>query len=201
MPAHADNSRIPVGKFAWLMVVTLLAAPFLFFALVTPKEKPVAEPTRIELPPSKLKTVGLRENRDWDGLPEMFAVWADGLEWTEGSTRFAYWNPVARGYGYFFEARRKGNGFLICEISKADAFRGREVFPDGRYFRSRAGPAAPGGSYGEFEESPSHPFVFLREFERQRLPPLIRVPDGVLRDGVFLRPAIPVGTAPDPTNR
>ncbi|MBA4137386.1 MAG: hypothetical protein C0518_08745 [Opitutus sp.] len=114
----ADNSRIPVGKFGWLVVAAVVAAPFLFFALVTPKEKPVSEPTKIELPPSKLEAVGLRENRDWDGLPEIFAVWAPRGHWQNDRTRFSYWNPGTESHSYFFEAQRTREGFRFKEIKE-----------------------------------------------------------------------------------
>ena len=111
------NSPIPLGKFAWLILAVVIAAPTAFFILVTPKEpdEPTAPPAE-KRPLSKLESVGLRDYRDWDGLPEIFAVWADKAHWENDRTRFAYWNPAARSYSYFFEARRTPKGYRFREI-------------------------------------------------------------------------------------
>lgn len=117
MNPSAESVRAWKVQLGWLVLLAVVAAPAAFFFLVTPKEpadKPapfVAKP-----PPSKLAPVGLRENRDWDGLPEMFALWADQAEWSEGLTRFAHWNPGSRSYSYFFEAQRTAGGFRFREI-------------------------------------------------------------------------------------
>jgi hypothetical protein len=110
------SSQIPLGKFAWPVVGAVLLAPLLFFALVTPMEQPEAVPPRLELPPSKLKAAGLRENRDWDGLPDIFAIWAPRAHWQADRTRFSWWNPGTESYSYFFEARRTPQGFWFKEI-------------------------------------------------------------------------------------
>lgn len=113
----SDKSRIPVGKFGWLILVAVVAAPTAFFLLVTPKEPdaPPASPVA-KRPLTKLEAVGLRDYRDWDGLPEIFAVWADKAHWEKDRTRFAYWNPANRSYSYFFEARRTAKGYRFREI-------------------------------------------------------------------------------------
>jgi hypothetical protein len=128
-----DKSRIPLGKLGWIVLLAVVAAPLAFFFLVTPPA-PTGEPAAlaVKLPPSKLAAVGLRENRDWDGLPEMFALWADQAEWKEGFTRFAYWNPGSRSHSYFFEAQRTTSGFRFREIPEpheADYQWGQDV-PD-----------------------------------------------------------------------
>ena len=115
------NSQIPLGKFAWVVLVVVAAAPLLFFALVTPEENPAAESPKIELPPSKLAAVGLRENRDWDGIAEMFEIWADRVDWVDGKTVFAFWNPASRSYSYYFEASRSNGQLRLKEISARDA--------------------------------------------------------------------------------
>lgn len=112
------NSRIPLGKFAWPVLIVLLAGPLLFFALVTPREKPAEAPSAAELPPSRLVAVGLRENRDWDGLPEIFAVWADQAYWQNDRARFAWWNPGTDSHSYFLEAHRTPAGIRFREIKE-----------------------------------------------------------------------------------
>lgn len=111
------NSQIPLGKFAWLILAAVIAAPTAFFVLVTPKEpeEPPARPVE-KRALSKLESVGLRDYRDWDGLPEIFAVWADKAHWENDRTRFAYWNPATRSHSYFFEARRTTGGYRFREI-------------------------------------------------------------------------------------
>jgi hypothetical protein len=113
----SDKSKIPVGKFGWLILAAVIAAPTAFFLLVTPNEpdEQPAPPVQ-KRPLSKLESVGLRDYRDWDGLPEIFAVWADKAHWENGRTRFAYWNPATRSYSYFFEARRTSKGYRFREI-------------------------------------------------------------------------------------
>lgn len=109
------NSKIPLGQLGWLVLATVVGAPVGIIFLATPKDPP-PDPPLIQLPPSKLAAAGLRENRDWDGLPEMFAVWADRLEWVEGKTVFAYWNPGSQSYSYYFEAARKQGKFQFREL-------------------------------------------------------------------------------------
>ncbi|MBP6863985.1 MAG: hypothetical protein KBC32_01825 [Candidatus Didemnitutus sp.] len=153
------DSHIPLGKLAWVVLIAVAGAPLLFFALVTPKEKPVDEPAKIELPPSKLQAVGLRENRDWDGLPEMFAVWADQLFWTEDKTTFAYWNPGSRSYSYYFEATRYQGVVRFKSIGRA----ARERSVDALLIDEHSG------------QSDTHPFLFpawvrIRDFPNPPLP-------------------------------
>lgn len=114
---QSANSKIPLGKFAWLILLAVIAAPTAFFVLVTPKEpdEPPAPPVE-KRPLSRLESVGLRDYLDWDGLPEIFAVWADKAHWENDRTRFAYWNPATRSYSYFFEARRTAKGYRFREI-------------------------------------------------------------------------------------
>lgn len=101
------------------MLVAVIAAPVAFFFLVTPKESE-AQPTTtaFKAPPSKLAAVGLKENRDWDALPEMFGVWADRAYWKSNRSSFAYWNPTDQAYTYYFEARRTTNGYRFREIAE-----------------------------------------------------------------------------------
>lgn len=113
----SSTEKIPVGKLGWLVLVLVLGAPLAFFFLATPREReapPNAAPPK--RPPTKLESVGLRDYRDWDGLPEIFALWADRAHWKNNRTRFAYWNPGTNSHSYFFEARRTTNGYRFREI-------------------------------------------------------------------------------------
>lgn len=116
MNASAANSRIPLGKLGWLVAALVLAAPLLFFALVTPRESPAPTLEKVEPPPSKLRAVGLRDNRDWDALPALFALAEPKAHWRNQRTRFAFWNPGTQSHGYFFEARRTDAGLRFREI-------------------------------------------------------------------------------------
>lgn len=118
MSGSTATKRIPVGKFAWLVVAAVVAAPALFFALVEPKPREESSAQTAKLPPSKLQAVGLRENRDWDGLPEIFAVWAPRAYWQNDRARFAYWNPGTESHSYFMEARRTPQGYRFKEIKE-----------------------------------------------------------------------------------
>ncbi len=118
MNSPAANSRIPLGKLGWCVVTLVLAAPLLFFALVTPRESPAPTAEKVQPPPSKLRAVGLRDNRDWDALPALFALAESRAHWRNQRTRFAYWNPGTQSHGYFFEARRTDAGLRFREISE-----------------------------------------------------------------------------------
>jgi hypothetical protein len=114
MPA---DSQIPLGKLAWFMLLLVVGAPLAFFFLATPRDRE-AEPAlpRAQRELTKLESVGLRDYRDWDGLPEIFALWAERAHWRNNRTRFSYWNPGTNSYSYFFEARRTANGYRFREI-------------------------------------------------------------------------------------
>jgi hypothetical protein len=66
----------------------------------------------------KLHAVGLPENPDYEGLPEIFAIWAGKAEWKDNKTKFAYWHPVMKTYSYYFEATRVESRFRFVEIAK-----------------------------------------------------------------------------------
>lgn len=117
IPVKSANSPIPVGKLGWLVLLLVLGAPLAFFFLATPKEReaePDTPPRKRELTP--LESVGLRDYRDWDGVPGIFALWAERAHWKNNRTRFAYWNPGTNSHSYFFEARRTTNGYRFREI-------------------------------------------------------------------------------------
>lgn len=122
MSAPESSSEIPLRKLGWVVIAFVLTAPTLFFALVAPRpdEEP-APPAKIERPPSKLAAVGLRENRDWDGLPEIFAIWESKAHWQGNRTRFAYWHPGTQSFGYYLEARRTTKGIRFKEIPEPSA--------------------------------------------------------------------------------
>jgi hypothetical protein len=112
-----DSSKIPLGQLGWVVFVAVAAAPIGFFYLAQPKERPPAEPVeKVAVPRTKLSAVGLRENRDWDGLPDIFALWSAKAHWRNDRTRFSYWNPGTQSRSYFFEARRTAQGVRFREI-------------------------------------------------------------------------------------
>lgn len=117
--SSTESSRIPLGKLGWLMLVLIVGAPLAFFYLATPKTRDeVPAAPRERRPLTKLESVGLRDYRDWDGMPGIFAIWADKAHWKNNRTRFSYWNPGNQSYSYFFEARRTPNGYRFREIAE-----------------------------------------------------------------------------------
>jgi hypothetical protein len=108
-------SRIPANQVG--LVFALLLAIWLAFTFIPRSEKPApaVAPVVVE---SKLHAAGLEDNPDWEGLPEIFAIWADHAEWKEGKTRFAYWHPVMKSYSYNFEADRVKGGYRFREIAE-----------------------------------------------------------------------------------
>ncbi|MBI2511544.1 MAG: hypothetical protein HYV96_06160 [Opitutae bacterium] len=172
MSAH---SQIPVSKLAWLVLLILIGAPLAFFYLATPKarDETPAVP-REKRPLTKLESVGLRDYRDWDGLPELFAVWADKAHWKNDRTRFSYWNPGTRSYSYFFEARRTPDGFRFREIPE----------PRDRGFEwdSEAGDDSPLRLYLPVRARPEEPVKSLEKSvaparESQKIPVQVEKPD------------------------
>lgn len=107
------------GKAAGLILLLLLGwLVFLLLPSRPPAEAPAA-PIR-SVPQSELEAVGLRDYVDWRGLPQFFKVWADQMEWNEGRARFAYWNPGAGAYAYYFEVAKTPAGFRFREIFARD---------------------------------------------------------------------------------
>jgi hypothetical protein len=111
----SDSHRIPPNRVA-LSLVLLLVAWLVFSFYPRDKTPPPAAPPPVA--ESKLRAVGLRDNLDWEGLPEIFAIWADRAEWSDGKTRFAYWHPVMKTYSYYFEATRVGASYRFREIAE-----------------------------------------------------------------------------------
>lgn len=156
MNTSADSTRVWKVRLGWIVLLLVVGAPLAFFFLVTPEE-PADEsaPAVVKLPPSKLAAVGLRENRDWDGLPEMFAVWADKLEWRYDKVRFGYWNPGTSSYSYFFEANRRSGKLRFREVSRAE-FSKLAGYP----FLDEAEKSITEEVPLVREPAPSHPFLF-----------------------------------------
>lgn len=111
----SDSHRIPPNRVG--LSLLLLLAAWLVFSFYPREQKPppVAPPPVAE---SKLGAVGLRENLDWEGLPEFFAIWADHAEWKDNRTQFAYWHPVMKDFSYHFEVVRVDGGYRFKEISE-----------------------------------------------------------------------------------
>jgi len=121
------------AKAGWVISVLILAwLAFLFVPLPKEEEKAAAE---VPTPPfTSLQKAGLPNYTDWEGLPEIFAVWADKAEWKDGKTRFAYWHPVMKNYSYFFEATRVDGGYRFKEIPELIAAREGEIVEDGSHW-------------------------------------------------------------------
>ena len=111
-PASERTSAATTGWLVVLLMVGWLAFVFVPWPTKAKAGKAPPEPT----PPSGLVQAGLRDYTDWDGLPEIFAIWADRAQWKDGRTRFAYWHPVMKTYSYFFEVVRTEGKFHFTEI-------------------------------------------------------------------------------------
>ncbi len=111
----AANQRVAPNRV--LLILALLLAVWSVFQFWPQPRKPVPA-----LPPvaaeSKLQSVGLANNPDWEGLPQFFAIVADQAEWNDGKTRFAYWHPVMKTYAYYFEATRENGRVRFREIAE-----------------------------------------------------------------------------------
>jgi hypothetical protein len=111
--------RTSAAKAGWVIIV--LTVGWSVFLLLPDPPKPAApQAATIAVPVTSLTRSGLRDNADWDGLPEFFALWADQAEWHDGRTRFVYWNPVMKDYSYEFEATRTKDGYTFREVNKMD---------------------------------------------------------------------------------
>lgn len=109
--------RSSAAKATWVFVAVF--AGWLGFVFV-PWPRPPAEPPRAAAKPSPspLAAYGLPNNPDLDGLPGVFAIWADRAHWVDGKTEIAWWNPGSRRYTYFFEVTRVGAGFHFVPINR-----------------------------------------------------------------------------------
>jgi hypothetical protein len=161
------SGRISVAKAGWFIVVFLIAWPL--FVLVPFGHKPTPPVPHLSpwSPTSKLPAVGLVPNSDWEGLPELFAVWQEHAEWNEGKTQFAYWHPGSRSYVYFFEARREAGATRFRALTDAEAITGGLMAQ----------------TIDLTENSPTHPFLFLHA-AKSKAPPTSRAavapPNGIL---------------------
>lgn len=190
--------RTSARKAGWAVVLLLVAWLVLVLIPRSPEEKPVRvlSPAPVD---SKLKAVGLIDNVDWEGLPELFAVWADDLEWDEDTTQFAYWNPGSNSYSYFFEVVRKNGRMRFSQMTKAEAYRLKWLNADGTYLKFIKPPSPAEITEEELiSDSPTHPFIFFRP---------VPVSHGVQSGDRIRRPIIskskvtpmPITTEPVPT--
>ena len=109
--------RTSAAKAGWL-IIALTLGWLVFLFLPDPAQEQPAKPAAVPIPTTSLTKAGLREYTDWEGLPEIFAIWADKAEWKDNRTKFAYWHPVMKSYSYYFEAVRTGGGYRFQEIAK-----------------------------------------------------------------------------------
>jgi hypothetical protein len=111
--------RTSAAKAGWIIGLIFFAwLAFLFVPVPRSRTKEVTPV--VLLAPSKLRVAGLKDNPDWDGLPELFAIWSDSAEWKDDKTHFAYWNPGSNSYSYFFEANRENGDVRFRQISKTE---------------------------------------------------------------------------------
>ncbi|HVT72862.1 MAG TPA: hypothetical protein VHD61_06980 [Lacunisphaera sp.] len=113
----AGLERTSAAKAGWL-VIALTLGWVVFIFLADSSTPPPPEPAKITVPASSLQKAGLRDYVDWEGLPEIFAIWADHAEWKGNRALFAYWHPVTKKYSYHFEARRVNGRYRFREISE-----------------------------------------------------------------------------------
>ncbi len=174
MTASATEST-SAAKATWF--VALIFVAWLVFLLVPfPRPEPPAAPPPLVGLASRLQKVGLPDFPEWDALPDIFAIWAYRADWNGNKTRFAYWNPGANDYTYFFEATRTAQGFRFREIAKPPEYRAYEAqYPDG------------------VPTSEEHPLLLIR---RASLPPLYR--DYDVMGGIHQRePGMPLSVPVD----
>jgi hypothetical protein len=86
-----------------------------------PDPAPSVAPVVVE---SKLHAVGLADNVDWEGMPELFAVWSEHAGWKDGKAQFAYWDQGYRSYSYFFEATRVNGKVRFRSIPEPEFIEG-----------------------------------------------------------------------------
>ena len=99
------TGKFSAAKTAFILLFLLVV--WLAFVAVPARKETVKRVLAEEDPFAlKLRAVGLPNNPDLGGLPEIFAIWADKAEWKEGKTKFAYWHPGMKTYAYHFEATR-----------------------------------------------------------------------------------------------
>ena len=108
------SGKISAAKTA-LILLFLLAVWLAFFALPSRKNIGVQIP-RGDSGATKHPLLGLSDNPDLGGLPEIFEIWSAKAEWINGTTRFAYWHPGMKTYAYYFEAVRNDQGVRFREI-------------------------------------------------------------------------------------
>ncbi|HEY4248127.1 MAG TPA: hypothetical protein VGM64_14850 [Lacunisphaera sp.] len=101
-----------------MVLFFLLVIWVAFIALPSRKEVTPEIPALESAMALELRAVGLPDNPDLGGLPEIFSIWADKAEWKDGRTRFAYWHPVMKTYAYFFQAIRVDGRVRFKEISE-----------------------------------------------------------------------------------
>ncbi len=100
--------------FGWVV-----CAGYLVFWPKTPKPEPPAPKVADLRAPyrAKLLAVGLPDNPDFDGLPEMFAVAEIGAEWHKDRSVFSFWNPGAQRCTYVVAAFKADKGVRFKVLS------------------------------------------------------------------------------------
>ena len=153
----SDSHRIPPNRVALSLVLLLIA--WLVFSFHPGEQKP---PPAAPLPviESKLRAVGLEDNANWEGLPELFAVWEGHAGWKEDKAQFAYWDQWSRSYSYFFEATRVNGKVTFRSIPLPDFF---EISGSSFILAYASAPGIVWGTDTDLKtESPEHPFIFFK---------------------------------------
>jgi len=160
------NERVSPGRV--VLILTMLLAVWLGFQFFPRRREPppTLAPVKAE---TRLRAAGLADNPDWAGLPELFAVWADKVEWEGNTVHFAYWHPGARAYAYFFEAIRRDGRYRFQVVSP------QRLAEEGYQAENGDDPAQ---LARRETEASTHPFVFLHRvrLESLRASPVIIAP-------------------------
>ena len=163
------DSRIPANQVALLFAV-LLGIWVVWLVLPKSEKPPVVSPPLVV--ESRFHAAGLPDNPDWDGLAEFFAAWAGQVPWRDDKVQFAYWNPGAHTYSYFFEAAQGEGKVRFRVLSRAEALQRKEFIEDdtGWFFPSETDlPATRMAAVDFGADSPTHPFVFFQAMEPPRI--------------------------------
>ena len=189
--ATSDN-RIPANQVVWLLAGLLAIWVGWLFLPKFEKPRVVSAPVVAE---SKLRAVGLPDNPDWDGLPELFAVWATQAPWKDGKVQFAYWNTGAHAYSDFFEARQEAGRVRFRVLSRTAALQRKEALGEGGLFflTDTDRTAAEIAAVDLGTDSPTHPFVFFQEIPPARAVPQISNPSPLPAVEKVPRPQLPAG--------
>ncbi len=166
--------RISVAKAGWFIVAFLIVWPLFLLWPGRSKQEPSRRLSGTPIT-SKLLAVGLEDNPEWEGLPELFAVFESRAGWINDRAQFAYWDRWSHSYAYFFEATRVNGAVRFHSIPEPDFIDGSGSSYAKIYAGEEPGMCMVSDSDLK-SESPEHPFVFFRPVPAQVDMPLPRLP-------------------------